>query len=102
MSSPTEAKDAYSLPSRTSSIILISTPYGPRVDLPQPQLPAIEAGGRDGNKPGAAEMSRLSEVLAAEYAKKGVRVNCIAPGFVKVRSAFFSLPSLFLRVMIDG
>uniref|UniRef100_A0A0K3CMU8 BY PROTMAP: gi/472585278/gb/EMS22832.1/ D-arabinitol dehydrogenase [Rhodosporidium toruloides NP11] gi/647399610/emb/CDR44508.1/ RHTO0S09e05182g1_1 [Rhodosporidium toruloides] n=1 Tax=Rhodotorula toruloides TaxID=5286 RepID=A0A0K3CMU8_RHOTO len=83
MSAPSEAKDAYSRPSRNSSIILISTPYGPRVDLPQPQLPSEGAGGRDGEKPGAAEMSRLSGVLAAEYAKKGVRVNCIAPGFVK-------------------
>ncbi|BGP26144.1 hypothetical protein JCM10295v2_005087 [Rhodotorula toruloides] len=81
MSASSEAKDAYSLPSRNASIILISTPYGPRVDLPQPQLPL--SGAKSGEKPGAAEMSRLSGVLAAEYARKGVRVNCIAPGFVK-------------------
>ncbi|TNY23085.1 hypothetical protein DMC30DRAFT_79236 [Rhodotorula diobovata] len=77
--------DAHTPPPRSASVILLSAPYGPRVDLPQPQ-PFDDAAARgqgSGRKAGAAEMSRLAQVLGAEYANKQVRFNAISPGFLE-------------------
>ncbi|GAA6004118.1 hypothetical protein JCM10207_002435 [Rhodosporidiobolus poonsookiae] len=83
MSSPPPTSP-YDPPSSSRSVILLSTPYGPRVDLPQPQLLSHSPPPpQPKRKAGAAEMSRLAGVLGAEWAKRGVRVNAIAPGFVR-------------------
>ncbi|GAA5864972.1 hypothetical protein JCM8547_004256 [Rhodosporidiobolus lusitaniae] len=97
MSCPPPASP-YDPPASSRSIILLSTPYGPRVDLPQPQLlshsPPEPTPQR---KAGAAEMSRLAGVLGAKWASRGVRVNAISPGFLRtpeVESLLSHDPSL--------
>ncbi|GAA6031240.1 hypothetical protein JCM8097_005562 [Rhodosporidiobolus ruineniae] len=83
MSSP-PASSPYAPPASSRSMILLSTPYGPRVDLPQPQLLShAPPAPQPKRKAGAAEMSRLAGVLGADWAKRGVRVNCISPGFLR-------------------
>ncbi|GAA5889212.1 hypothetical protein JCM8208_007804 [Rhodotorula glutinis] len=76
------SSSAFDSPERTASVILLSAPYGPRVDLPQPQ-PLGDAGDDSRRTAGTAEMSRLSKVLGAEFAARHVRFNTISPGFMK-------------------
>ena len=90
---------AFDSPERSASVILLSAPYGPRVDLPQPQPlgDPIGAGDDSLRRAGAAEMSRLSKVLGAEFAARHVRFNTISPGFMRVRPTFLSAPLSFSR-----
>ncbi|GAA5838687.1 hypothetical protein JCM9279_003828 [Rhodotorula babjevae] len=79
------ASGAFDRPERSASVILLSAPYGPRVDLPQPQPLGEAVGAAEDSlrRAGAAEMSRLSKVLGAEFAARHVRFNTISPGFMR-------------------
>ncbi|GAA5928165.1 hypothetical protein JCM3775_002834 [Rhodotorula graminis] len=85
MATSSSSSGAFDGPERSASVILLSAPYGPRVDLPQPQ-PLGEstiAGCDSARTAGTGETSRLSKVLGAEFAARHVRFNTISPGFIK-------------------
>jgi NAD(P)-dependent dehydrogenase (short-subunit alcohol dehydrogenase family) len=60
---------------KSGSIINISSVAGVRAEVPQVAPPAYGAA--------KAALINLTEVAAMQYAKDGIRVNCIAPGMHK-------------------
>lgn len=66
----------YMIPNGGGSIVLVASMSGTIVNAPQPQAPYNAS---------KAAVKHLASSLAVEWAKKGVRVNALSPGYMRTR-----------------
>ncbi|GBE81719.1 D-arabinitol 2-dehydrogenase [ribulose-forming] [Sparassis crispa] len=64
------------IPQGGGSIVLVASMSANIVNIPQPQTPYNAA---------KAAVKHMAASLAVEWAKKGVRVNCLSPGYMLTR-----------------